>query len=99
MWSPFPIGPRGWWLEYNLHQGSQIGHEKGLYVGWGRGLTAALLSYSARMSAGQCLQHPWLTNLAEKAKRCNRRLKSQVLLKKYVMRRRWKVRRAGRGWG
>ncbi|KAM4649641.1 myosin light chain kinase 2, skeletal/cardiac muscle [Amazona ochrocephala] len=45
---------------------------------------------SARMSASQCLQHPWLNNLAEKAKRCNRRLKSQVLLKKYVMRRRWK---------
>ncbi|NWX93947.1 MYLK2 kinase, partial [Nothoprocta pentlandii] len=45
---------------------------------------------SARMSAGQCLQHPWLNNLAEKAKRSNRRLKSQVLLKKYVMRRRWK---------
>ncbi|NWZ25415.1 MYLK2 kinase, partial [Asarcornis scutulata] len=45
---------------------------------------------SGRMSAGQCLQHPWLNNLAEKAKRCNRRLKSQVLLKKYVMRRRWK---------
>ncbi|XP_068272167.1 myosin light chain kinase 2, skeletal/cardiac muscle [Nyctibius grandis] len=45
---------------------------------------------SARMSAGQCLQHPWLNNLADKAKRCNRRLKSQVLLKKYVMRRRWK---------
>ncbi|XP_048178259.1 myosin light chain kinase 2, skeletal/cardiac muscle isoform X1 [Corvus hawaiiensis] len=45
---------------------------------------------SARMSANQCLQHPWLNNLAEKAKRCNRRLKSQVLLKKYVMRRRWK---------
>ncbi|NXW62249.1 MYLK2 kinase, partial [Eurystomus gularis] len=45
---------------------------------------------SARMSAAQCLQHPWLNNLAEKAKRCNRRLKSQVLLKKYVMRRRWK---------
>ncbi|XP_040464832.1 myosin light chain kinase 2, skeletal/cardiac muscle [Falco naumanni] len=45
---------------------------------------------SARMSAGQCLQHPWLNNLAEKAKRCNRQLKSQVLLKKYVMRRRWK---------
>ncbi|XP_009992299.1 PREDICTED: myosin light chain kinase 2, skeletal/cardiac muscle [Chaetura pelagica] len=45
---------------------------------------------SARMSAGQCLQHPWLNNLAEKAKRCNRRLKSQVLLKKYVMRRRGK---------
>ncbi|NWH80224.1 MYLK2 kinase, partial [Piaya cayana] len=45
---------------------------------------------SGRMSAGQCLEHPWLNNLAEKAKRCNRRLKSQVLLKKYVMRRRWK---------
>uniref|UniRef100_A0A8C0FLU5 Myosin light chain kinase 2 n=1 Tax=Bubo bubo TaxID=30461 RepID=A0A8C0FLU5_BUBBB len=52
---------------------------------------------SARMSAGQCLQHPWLNNLAEKAKRCNRRLKSQVLLKKYVMRRRWKVRGTGAG--
>ncbi|NWX37409.1 MYLK2 kinase, partial [Notiomystis cincta] len=45
---------------------------------------------SARMSADQCLQHPWLNNLAEKAKLSNRRLKSQVLLKKYVMRRRWK---------
>ncbi|XP_027750834.1 myosin light chain kinase 2, skeletal/cardiac muscle isoform X2 [Empidonax traillii] len=45
---------------------------------------------SARMSADQCLQHPWLNNLAEKAKQSNRRLKSQVLLKKYVMRRRWK---------
>ncbi|NWS42610.1 MYLK2 kinase, partial [Probosciger aterrimus] len=45
---------------------------------------------SARMSASQCLEHPWLKNLAEKAKSCNRRLKSQVLLKKYVMRRRWK---------
>ncbi|NXF98232.1 MYLK2 kinase, partial [Eubucco bourcierii] len=45
---------------------------------------------SGRMSAAQCLEHPWLNNLAEKAKRCNRRLKSQVLLKKYVMRRRWK---------
>ncbi|XP_026578820.1 myosin light chain kinase 2, skeletal/cardiac muscle [Pseudonaja textilis] len=43
-----------------------------------------------RMSAAQCLQHPWLNNLAEKAKRVNRRLKSQVLLRKYVMRRRWK---------
>lgn len=54
-------------------------------------MTQASLTPSARMSAGQCLQHPWLNNLAEKAKRCNRRLKSQVLLKKYVMRRRWKV--------
>lgn len=44
------------------------------------------------MSAAQCLAHPWLNNLAEKAKRCNRRLKSQILLKKYLMKRRWKVR-------
>uniref|UniRef100_A0A8C3WBM6 Myosin light chain kinase 2, skeletal/cardiac muscle n=1 Tax=Catagonus wagneri TaxID=51154 RepID=A0A8C3WBM6_9CETA len=43
-----------------------------------------------RMSAAQCLDHPWLNNLAEKAKRCNRRLKSQILLKKYLMKRRWK---------
>lgn len=57
----------------------------------------AHLSPSARMSADQCLQHPWLNNLAEKAKRSNRRLKSQVLLKKYVMRRRWKVRGSGKG--
>ncbi|XP_034861954.1 myosin light chain kinase 2, skeletal/cardiac muscle [Mirounga leonina] len=45
---------------------------------------------TARMSAAQCLAHPWLNNLAEKAKRCNRRLKSQILLKKYLMKRRWK---------
>ncbi|XP_075818641.1 myosin light chain kinase 2, skeletal/cardiac muscle [Microtus pennsylvanicus] len=45
---------------------------------------------STRMSAEQCLAHPWLNNLAEKAKRCNRRLKSQILLKKYLMKRRWK---------
>ncbi|KAJ6655904.1 hypothetical protein lerEdw1_004674 [Lerista edwardsae] len=45
---------------------------------------------SFRMNAAQCLQHPWLNNLAEKAKIVNRRLKSQVLLRKYVMRRRWK---------
>ncbi|KAL8179763.1 UNVERIFIED_CONTAM: Myosin light chain kinase 2, skeletal/cardiac muscle [Gekko kuhli] len=45
---------------------------------------------SKRMNAAQSLQHPWLNNLADKAKRVNRRLKSQVLLRKYVMRRRWK---------
>ncbi|XP_006030554.1 myosin light chain kinase 2, skeletal/cardiac muscle [Alligator sinensis] len=45
---------------------------------------------SGRLSAAQCLKHPWLNNLGEKAKRSNRRLKSQVLLRKYVMRRRWK---------
>lgn len=45
---------------------------------------------SGRLSAGQCLRHPWLNNLAEKAKRCNRLLKSQIELRKYMMRRRWK---------
>lgn len=78
--------------------GSWVAGEGG---GWGRGaragVTQAPLTPSGRMSAGQCLQHPWLNNLAEKAKRCNRRLKSQVLLKKYVMRRRWKVRGASMG--
>lgn len=57
--------------------------------------------HSARMSAEQCLAHPWLNNLAEKAKRCNRRLKSQILLKKYLMKRRWKVHDLGQkegGW-
>lgn len=53
--------------------------------------------HSARMSAEQCLAHPWLNNLAEKAKRCNRRLKSQILLKKYLMKRRWKVPELGGG--
>uniref|UniRef100_A0A6I8N1P2 Myosin light chain kinase 2 n=1 Tax=Ornithorhynchus anatinus TaxID=9258 RepID=A0A6I8N1P2_ORNAN len=51
---------------------------------------------SERMTAAQCLEHPWLNDLAEKARRCNRRLKSQILLKKYVMKRRWKVGGAGR---
>lgn len=54
---------------------------------------------SARMSAEQCLAHPWLNNLAEKAKRCNRRLKSQILLKKYLMKRRWKVGEPGQKLG
>lgn len=52
----------------------------------------------ARMNAAQCLAHPWLNNLAEKAKRCNRRLKSQILLKKYLMKRRWKVPGWSLGW-
>ncbi|XP_069809729.1 myosin light chain kinase 2, skeletal/cardiac muscle [Dendropsophus ebraccatus] len=45
---------------------------------------------SGRMSAGQCLKHPWLNDLARKAKLCNRLLKSQMELRKYMMRRRWK---------
>ncbi|XP_077316596.1 myosin light chain kinase 2, skeletal/cardiac muscle [Lithobates pipiens] len=45
---------------------------------------------SGRMGAGQCLKHPWLNDLARKAKLCNRLLKSQMELRKYMMRRRWK---------
>ncbi|XP_028850517.1 myosin light chain kinase 2, skeletal/cardiac muscle-like isoform X1 [Denticeps clupeoides] len=45
---------------------------------------------SGRLSAAQCLKHPWLNNVSEKAKSCNVVLKSQVLLKKYMARRMWK---------
>ncbi|XP_053309338.1 myosin light chain kinase 2, skeletal/cardiac muscle isoform X2 [Spea bombifrons] len=45
---------------------------------------------SGRMSAAQCLKHPWLNDLARKAKLCHRLLKSQIELRKYMMRRRWK---------
>eukprot|EP00063_Salmo_salar_P016172 XP_013991007.1 PREDICTED: myosin light chain kinase 2, skeletal/cardiac muscle-like isoform X1 [Salmo salar] len=43
-----------------------------------------------RMSALQCLRHPWLNNIAEKAKGSNIVLKSQVLLKKYLAKKLWK---------
>lgn len=46
---------------------------------------------SGRLSAAQCLKHPWLNNILEKAKSSNIVLKSQVLLKKYMARRMWKV--------
>uniref|UniRef100_A0A672K612 Myosin light chain kinase 2, skeletal/cardiac muscle-like n=1 Tax=Sinocyclocheilus grahami TaxID=75366 RepID=A0A672K612_SINGR len=45
---------------------------------------------SGRLSATQCLKHPWLNNITEKAKSSNIVLKSQVLLKKYMARRMWK---------
>ncbi|XP_066528470.1 myosin light chain kinase 2, skeletal/cardiac muscle, partial [Hoplias malabaricus] len=45
---------------------------------------------SGRLSAAQCLKHPWLSNISEKAKSNNIILKSQVLLKKYMARRMWK---------
>ncbi|KAM9445724.1 myosin light chain kinase 2, skeletal/cardiac muscle [Clarias gariepinus] len=45
---------------------------------------------SGRLSAAQCLKHPWLNNISEKAKRSNIILKSQVILKKYMARRLWK---------
>ncbi|XP_023659802.1 myosin light chain kinase 2, skeletal/cardiac muscle [Paramormyrops kingsleyae] len=45
---------------------------------------------SGRLSATQCLKHPWLNNITEKAKHNNVVLKSQVQLKKYISRRLWK---------
>ncbi|XP_076133143.1 myosin light chain kinase 2, skeletal/cardiac muscle [Alosa pseudoharengus] len=45
---------------------------------------------SGRFSAAQCLKHPWLNNISEKAKYSNIVLKSQVSLKKYMARRMWK---------
>ncbi|MCJ8741439.1 hypothetical protein PDJAM_G00070620 [Pangasius djambal] len=45
---------------------------------------------SGRLSAAQCLKHPWLNNISEKAKGSNIILKSQVLLRKYMARRLWK---------
>ncbi|XP_051518708.1 myosin light chain kinase 2, skeletal/cardiac muscle isoform X1 [Myxocyprinus asiaticus] len=45
---------------------------------------------SGRLSAAQCLKHPWLNNIFEKAKSANIVLKSQVFLKKYMARRLWK---------
>ncbi|XP_007887601.2 LOW QUALITY PROTEIN: myosin light chain kinase 3 [Callorhinchus milii] len=45
---------------------------------------------SARSSAAQCLKHSWLNNLQEKAKNCRVRLKSQVLLQKYIAQRMWR---------
>lgn len=53
------------------------------------------LSCSGRLSAAQCLKHPWLNNISEKAKSSNIVLKSQVLLKKYMARRMWKVKYCG----
>ncbi|XP_067904860.1 myosin light chain kinase 2, skeletal/cardiac muscle [Heterodontus francisci] len=45
---------------------------------------------SGRLSAAQCLKHPWLNNIAEKTRHSKIQLKSQLLLKKYVMKRLWK---------
>ncbi|XP_072790453.1 myosin light chain kinase 3 isoform X4 [Taeniopygia guttata] len=45
---------------------------------------------SCRMSATQCLKHEWLNNLPAKAQKCQRRLKSQLLLQSYMTHRTWK---------
>nr|KAF6407510.1 myosin light chain kinase 3 [Molossus molossus] len=46
---------------------------------------------SCRMSATQCLKHEWLNNLPAKASKSKVRLKSQLLLQKYLAQRKWKV--------
>ncbi|XP_076874777.1 myosin light chain kinase 2, skeletal/cardiac muscle [Brachyhypopomus gauderio] len=43
-----------------------------------------------RLSATQCLKHPWLNRISEKAKCSNIILKSQVLLKKYMAKKLWR---------
>ncbi|CAN2389368.1 sarcomerogenesis [Pristimantis euphronides] len=45
---------------------------------------------SGRLSAGQCLKHEWLVNLPLKAKQYKVRLKSQVLLQRYMAQKKWK---------
>ncbi|NXR16976.1 MYLK3 kinase, partial [Cinclus mexicanus] len=45
---------------------------------------------SCRMSATQCLKHEWLNNLPAKARRCELRLRSQLLLQSYLAHRKWK---------
>ncbi|KAM9301988.1 myosin light chain kinase 3 [Gastrophryne carolinensis] len=45
---------------------------------------------SGRMSAGQCLKHEWLTELALKAQKYKVRLKSQLLLQRYMTQKKWK---------
>ncbi|XP_038658807.1 myosin light chain kinase 2, skeletal/cardiac muscle-like isoform X1 [Scyliorhinus canicula] len=45
---------------------------------------------SGRFSAAQCLKHPWVKNVSVKSRQSGIQLKSQLLLKKYVMKRLWK---------
>ncbi|XP_069824669.1 myosin light chain kinase 3 isoform X2 [Dendropsophus ebraccatus] len=45
---------------------------------------------SCRLSAGQCLKHEWLVNLPLKAKKYKVRLKSQVLLQRYIAQKKWR---------
>ncbi|XP_072488223.1 myosin light chain kinase 3 isoform X1 [Notamacropus eugenii] len=45
---------------------------------------------SCRMSAAQCLKHEWVNNLQTKATKSKVRLKSQILLRKYMAQRKWK---------
>lgn len=45
---------------------------------------------SCRMSASQCLKHAWLSDLPAKASRAQVRLRSQLLLQKYLAQRKWK---------
>lgn len=54
-------------------------------------VSTSLWFHSCRMSAMQCLKHEWLNNLPAKASKSKVRLKSQLLLQKYLAQRKWKV--------
>ncbi|XP_048648208.1 vacuolar protein sorting-associated protein 35 isoform X2 [Marmota marmota marmota] len=54
---------------------------------WSVGVITYML---CRMSATQCLKHEWLNNLPAKASKSKVRLKSQLLLQKYMAQRKWK---------
>uniref|UniRef100_A0ABM5ETW0 Myosin light chain kinase 3 isoform X1 n=1 Tax=Pogona vitticeps TaxID=103695 RepID=A0ABM5ETW0_9SAUR len=45
---------------------------------------------SGRMSAANCLKHEWLMDLPAKAQKSRARLKSQLLLRRYMAQRKWK---------
>nr|XP_034974579.1 myosin light chain kinase 3 isoform X2 [Zootoca vivipara] len=45
---------------------------------------------SGRTSASNCLKHEWLTDLPGKAKKSKVRLRSQLLLRRYMAQRKWK---------
>ncbi|CAH2324309.1 myosin light chain kinase 3 [Pelobates cultripes] len=45
---------------------------------------------SCRLSAAQCLKHEWLASLPSKAKKYKVRLKSQLLLQRYLAQKKWK---------
>ncbi|KAJ1082781.1 hypothetical protein NDU88_002946 [Pleurodeles waltl] len=71
--------------DFNAEAFEQVSEE-------GRDFISQLLvkEKSCRISAAQCLKHAWLNDLHAKAKKSKVRLKSQVLLQKYLAHRKWK---------
>ncbi|OBS65971.1 hypothetical protein A6R68_05489, partial [Neotoma lepida] len=53
---------------------------------------------SCRMSATQCLKHEWLNHLPAKASGANVRLRSQLLLQKYMAQSKWKFYQDVKDW-